>query len=62
LGVLIFCGAVERGGDMMIVILRVGLVFGIPRSFLGEDRLAIDDGGDLVITGSEVEADAQPLR
>ena len=44
------------------IVVLVGLVFWIPRHFLGENRLAIDHGGDFVIARPEIEADATPLQ
>ncbi len=52
----------EGGGEVVVVVGGVGLVFGIPGGFLGEDGCAIDDGGDFVIAGTEVEADAAAIE
>ena len=55
-------GAMEGCGDIVVMVARAFPVFRIPRGFLGENGLAIDDGGNLEIAGSEIEADAAAFQ
>ena len=42
--------------------LRVRLVPGIPAGFLAEADHAVDDRGDLPVTGAKIEADAAAIE
>ena len=51
-------GGLEGVHDALEVIVRVGSGLGEPDDLLGEDALAVDDGGDLAVGAAGVEADA----
>ena len=55
-------GEIQRVTDTGEVIGRVGLEVGIPLHFLGEDYLAVDEGGALPIGAAEIEADAAAFQ
>ena len=48
----------QRIHDLVEMPLRVGLRPGIPHRLITEDRLAVDDCGDLAITRAEIKTDA----
>ncbi len=52
-------GPAEALVDHAVVIIGIGLGRGRPGDLLAPDRLAVDDRGDLVVAGAEVEADAE---
>ena len=55
-------GGLQRGHNAVIVVVRVGVDFGEPHHFLGEHRLAVDDGGHLPVGAAGVEADAAAVQ
>ncbi len=52
----VFGGELESFVDGFEVDFGVGLVFGVPAYFGGEDCFPVLDGGEFVVTGAEVEA------
>ena len=55
-------GGLQGGDDAVVVIVGVRVDLGQPDDLLGEDRLAVDDGGDLPVGAARVEADAAALQ
>ena len=51
-------GGLEGVHDALEVIVRVGSGLGEPDDLLGEDALAVDDGGHLAVGAAGIEADA----
>ena len=55
-------GGLEGGDNAVVVVVRVGGRLGEPDHLLGEDALAVDDGGDLPVAAAGVKADAAPVQ
>ena len=55
-------GFLETRGELLVVILGIGLRNGIPRELLREDDLALVERGDLEVGRAKVEADAAAVR
>ncbi len=55
-------GQLQAVADAVEVIGRVGLKVGVPLDLLGEDDLAVDEGGAFAVAAPEVEADAAAFQ
>ena len=55
-------GAMQRGNNVMIMIIGIRLRLRVPRHFVGEHCLAINHGGKFIIARTEIKTDAAALQ